>query len=107
MHFNKKIKFKNYLIEIKLKKKTFSIKNRYYFGYPVGEKKLFHNKNLSFQCRKLSGYFFIIEINKNHINFYTDIVGNYRVYYYQEKNFMFVTDDLNSILKRKKKISSN
>lgn len=103
MHFNKKIKFKNYLIEIKLKKKTFSIKNRYYFGYPVGEKKLFHNKNLSFQCRKLSGYFFIIEINKNHINFYTDIVGNYRVYYYQEKNFMFVTDDLNSILKRKKK----
>ncbi len=103
MLFNKKIKFKNYLIEIKLKKKFFSINNRYYFGYPIGEKKLFKSKNLSFQCRNLSGYFFIIEINKDRINFYTDIVGNYRVYYYQEKNYILVTDDLNSILKKKKK----
>ena len=50
---------------------------------------------------KFVRYFFIIEINKEHINFYTDIVGNYRVYYYQERNYLYITDDLNSIFKKK------
>ena len=44
MHFNKKIKFKKHLIEIKLKKKIFNINNRYYFGYPIGKKNISEQK---------------------------------------------------------------
>jgi len=103
MHFNKKIEFKNYSIEIKINKKFFKVKNRYYFGFPVGDKKLFENPDLNFQCRNLSGYFFIIDIIKDRVNFYTDIVGNFRVYYYQENDYLLVTDNLNNIFKKKKK----
>ena len=103
MNFNKKIKFKNFLINIKIKQNFFCINNRYYFGYPIGEKKVFANKDLNYQCRNLFGYFFIIEIKKDSIDFYTDVIGNYRVYYYYEKDFILITDDLNEIYKKKKK----
>ena len=103
MYFNKKIKFKKYLVIIKIRKNFFNIKNRYYFGFPVADKKIYEKKNTFSQVKNIKGYFFIIEIKKNSINFYTDIIGNFRIYYYKKNNSIIITDDLSEIYKIKNK----
>ena len=82
MTYKNKIKIKKLIINIELRKPFRRFENGAIFGYPNGfPKKKIKNINEN-QIKNLSGYFFLINFTKNNINFYTDAVGNLRVYYF-------------------------
>jgi hypothetical protein len=104
MTYKNKIKIKKLIINIELRKPFRIFENGVIFGYPNGfPKKKIKNINEN-QIKNLSGYFFLINFTGNNINFYTDVVGNLRVYYFVNKNNVYVNDNLKKILWIYKKV---
>ena len=104
--YKKKITIGDLKVNIYFKSNFVIINNFVIFGYPLDIKK---KKNLKLsEIKNISGYFFVIKFTKNNILFYTDATANLRVYYYQNKNNIYISDDLNKIINiYKKKIKIN
>ena len=61
--------------------------NLFIFGFPLCKNfSKINRKNIKQKIKNISGYFFILIVNKNSIECYTDITANYRVYYRYNKN---------------------
>ena len=105
MKFKKNFFFGKKKIEVNLSNLVYKKNNLFIFGFPQIKKLPIINKyNIKKEYKNISGYFFIMLINKNSLEFYTDIVSNYRVYFKTEKKTLSIFDDDNLFRYSKKKI---
>ena len=82
MIFKKKIFFKNKEVQINLSNLMYKKNNLFIFGFPICKNfSKINKKNIKKKFKNISGYFFILILNKNSVECYTDITANYRVYY--------------------------
>ena len=96
MKFSKKFFFGKKNIEVTLSNLSYKKKNLFIFGYPKlkGISKL-NEKNINKEYKNISGYFFIMLIKKDSLEFYTDVVSNYKAYFKIENKTLFIFDDEN------------
>ena len=82
MIFKKSFFFKKFKDEINLSNLQYQNKNIFIFGSAIYDdfSKL-NKKNIKNKVKDLTGYFFIIIINKDTIECITDVAANNRVYY--------------------------
>ena len=94
MKFSKNLFFKEKKIELKLSNLVYKKNNLFIFGFPqIANFSKINKYNIKNEYKNISGYFFILVINKNSVEFYTDIVSNYRVYFMFDKNKLSIFDD--------------
>ncbi len=105
MKFKKIFSLGKKKIEINLSNLVYKKKNLFIFGFPQKKNLSKINKdNIKKEYKNILGYYFIILINKNSIEFYTDIVSNYRVYFKIEKKTLSIFDDENLFKNSRKNI---
>lgn len=104
MRFIKKISVNKYKIFIDIKSKYIVNKNRLiFFGNPVFyDLNIINLKNINNYIHQISGYFLCLSIKNNKIIIYNDIAGNFRVYYRNEKNKLFITDNFKRLFFKNK-----
>ena len=94
MKFNQNFLFGKKNIKVNLSNLVYKKRNLFIFGYPKLKKISKINKNnINKEYKNISGYFFIMLIKNNSLEFYTDIVSNYRVYFKFEKEKLLIFDD--------------
>ena len=107
MIFKKSFFFKEFKVEINLSNLQYQNKNIFIFGSAIyHDFSKLNKKNIKNKAKELTGYFFIIVVNKDSIECITDVAANNRVYYYNNKKNLKIFDDqtFDSSLKYKVKI---
>lgn len=73
----------------------------------IRNKKDFLHLNIGYKINEDQGEYISILANKNQITLYSDKVGSYSLFYLQKKNSLFISNDLNYLIKKNNEIKIN
>ncbi|APY08482.1 hypothetical protein BWZ20_09300 [Winogradskyella sp. J14-2] len=99
--FSRKIRLLNKIVYIELSEAPFyELKDSLIFGFPINLEDSFFNLKNEVLGNKLKGYWLKIDFTDNKITITNDILGGYRLYYYEVANKIYVSDNHFKILEK-------